>query len=535
MLSLTAWALAAVWLQPSPEPPQPALMSGRVVSATTGEPLARARVSLRQAGGSQVAFLATADAQGDFQFEGVPPGSYLLAAEKPGYLRQNLAARASAAGSSVSVAAGRQVTGLLLKLTPQAILNGRILDEEGEPIAYAGVSVLRKGYVEGVRRLVPVREAQANELGEFRVAELGPGRYYLLASGGGRQRAAALRLPGARPQAYAPAFYPDAPEETTAAPIELEAGRQLDGLEIRLRRTPLYRVSGRLVLAGLPEAQGAYRIALVPRAPGLPAGLFGGAALSKRETFEIPGVLPGSYILTVMGGDRAGAVLARQPIEVARGDLEGLVIQLAPPAEVRGAVRLEGPLKADLRSLRLSLIPAEGPLLALPRSSPQADGAFRFAGVARGSYRLQVSGLPEGAYLKAARLSGQDALGRAIELAGPGAMLEVVLAAGAGQIEGVVLKDSGDPEPLCTVALAPDPPQPYRSDLYKRAECDAEGRFRLSGIAPGVYKLWAFDELEPGAERDPDLLRLYESQAARIAIESGGSEQVRLKRVAAAR
>ncbi len=535
MIPLTAWALAAFWWQSSPEPPKPAVVAGRVVSATTGEPLARARVSLRQAGGSQVAFLTTTDAQGDFRFEGVPPGSYVPAAEKPGYLRQNLGARPSAAGGSVSVAPGQQISGVLLKLTPQAILTGRILDEEGEPIAYAGLSVLRRVYAEGVRRWISVRETQANELGEFRVAELAPGRYYLLASGGGRQRASALRLPGARPQAYAPAFYPDAPEETTAAPVDLEAGRRLDGLEIRLRRTPLYRVSGRLVIAGLTEAPGAYRVALLPRASGLSAGLFGGAALSRRETFEMSGVLPGSYLLTVMGADRAGAVLARQPIEVAQGDLEGLVIQLAPPVEVRGVVRLEGPLKADLRSLRLLLSPADGPLFSPPRASPQADGAFRFAGVARGSYRLQVSGLPEGAYLKAVRLAGQDVLGRAMELAAAGAALEVVLAAGAGHIEGMVLKDSGDPEPVCTVALAPEPPQPYRSDLYRRAECDAEGRFRLSGLAPGTYKLWAFEEIEPGAERDPDFLRLHDSQAAKVEIAAGGSEQIRLKRIAAAR
>jgi len=529
------WVAAALWLQGAAEFVQPGRIEGRVVDALSAEPLARARLYLSRAGGREASYGAASDADGRFAFENVQPGAYTLSAEKVGYLRQGAATRGpGSAAQIVKLAAGQELTGLLVKLMPQAVVSGRILDEEGEPLPHIGVTVLRQGYGENGRRLVPVGYAEANDLGEYRVAQLPPGRYYVLAYFRGWMPIRVLGAPGGRAQALAPTFYPSAPEEASATPVELAAGQEVGGFDIRMRRTFLYRVSGRLVAAGVPPAARGRVIVLMPRGRWSASGLdlVSKSAVAEQENFEIRDVPPGSYLLTVASGERSGAPLARQPVEVTNGDVEGLIVTLSPPVEVRGVVRLEGAAKVDLRGVRVSLS-VPGLRFAQVRGQAQGDGSFRLGPVVRDSYEVLVSNLPEGTYLKAIRLAGQDVLGRAADLV-PGAQLEIVLAAGAAQIEGLVETEAGEAATACTVTLVPDPPQPARPDLYKNATCEDGGRFRLTSVSPGAYKLYAWESLEPWAERDPDFLRQYQSQAASVQLSAGGREQLRLRRIASA-
>lgn len=513
------WLLPPLALQGPPEAAGTARIEGRVVSATSGEALARASVYLRDSHGA-TPYATKADSAGRFAFSGVAPGAYLLVAEKPGYLSLDTGARlAPVAGAQLRVAPGQHRTDLVLKLPPQSVLVGRVVDEEGEPIAYAAVSVLRRGYSEFGRRLLPVRQIQANELGEFRAAQLPAGRYFLLASARPAQRGA---------EGYASTFYPSATEEAAATAVDLAAGQELGGFEIRLRRTPLFRIRGRLAGSVPSEGSGRVRVMLAPRGSGaLPASVWPGAV--KQDSFEIANVPPGSYVVTVIGGERAGAVLARLPVEVAGGDVEGLVVPLAPPVELRGVVRVEDAADAELSRVRIWLVPsADGPAMP-PQATVQRDGSFRLPNVTRDTYRVRVAGIPGDLYLKSVRLAGQEILGRPADLAVPGATLEIVLAPGAGQIQGVVQEASGEAAFRCTVTLVPDPPAAERSDLYKATSCNADGRFRLTGVAPGAYKLYAWEAIESGAERDPEFLRGYEGQGVPVRIAEDAAESVQLR------
>src|SRR6185503_10881105 len=72
-----------------------------------------------------------------------------------------------------------------LKLTPQSVIIGRVYDQDGDPVENAQVQVMRYTYPRSGRQLSTVGTGTTNDLGEYRVAGLAPGRYYVSATGRG--------------------------------------------------------------------------------------------------------------------------------------------------------------------------------------------------------------------------------------------------------------------------------------------------------------------------------------------------------------
>ena len=58
-----------------------------------------------------------------------------------------------------------------------------------------------------------------------------------------------------------------------------------------------------------------------------------------------------------------------------------------------------------------------------------------------------------------------------------------------------------------------------RADLFKSAASDQNGHYEFAAIAPGDYKLFAWDDVEPEAWNDPDFLKDYEKQGEKVALE----------------
>jgi hypothetical protein len=59
------------------------------------------------------------------------------------------------------------------------IISGRVLDEDGEPLPWAQVSALREVYFRGKRKLSLEALVPTNDLGEYRLFGLKPGRYFV--------------------------------------------------------------------------------------------------------------------------------------------------------------------------------------------------------------------------------------------------------------------------------------------------------------------------------------------------------------------
>ncbi len=67
--------------------------------------------------------------------------------------------------------------------------------------------------------------------------------------------------------------------------------------------------------------------------------------------------------------------------------------------------------------------------------------------------------------------------------------------------------------------------------LFKMATSDQSGTFHLSGIAPGEYLLAAFDKIDPAMIQDPDLWEQIASNAVKVVIKEGSTENKTVKAV----
>src|SRR5699024_9264681 len=101
--------------------------------------------------------------------------------ERTGYVRETLS---SPGGQTklIEVVSDKTTSGIELKLSPQSVIAGHVFDEDGDPVQGVNVEVWRYAYPGGRRRLAQTQNGSTNDLGEFRIANLSPGRYFISAT-----------------------------------------------------------------------------------------------------------------------------------------------------------------------------------------------------------------------------------------------------------------------------------------------------------------------------------------------------------------
>src|SRR6202041_3127683 len=78
-------------------------------------------------------YTAVACGDGGFRVEGVVPGRYHLFVERTGYLEVEKH-RTRSDGRVLTLAAGQEVTDVLVRLQAAAVVEGRVTDEDGDPL-----------------------------------------------------------------------------------------------------------------------------------------------------------------------------------------------------------------------------------------------------------------------------------------------------------------------------------------------------------------------------------------------------------------
>src|SRR5574340_1359530 len=204
---------------PQYKPEEYCTVEGLVVNAATGEPLKKAGIRLRRAdGGSGMrSYSATTDASGKFTIADVAPGAYRLSAQRNGFVDADWNA-----ASAFSLSPRQRMTDVSLRMLPHGVITGRVLDEDGEPVAGINVYAMRYRYPQGRRQLSTFGEASTNDLGEYRIYGLPPGRYVLRAT---PRSSYGRGGPAEQPEEqYVPTFFPGSADAASAAPVEVGAG-----------------------------------------------------------------------------------------------------------------------------------------------------------------------------------------------------------------------------------------------------------------------------------------------------------------------
>ena len=530
---------------PASQPPKPEIrpedrcsIEGRVLSAATGEPLRKAQIqaALMNSRNNASSYATISDAEGHFSITKLEPGQYHISVSRNGYTNTSYGQRkANGPSTPLSLSTGQNVRDVVFRLTPNAVISGRVFDEDGEPMERVNVQVRLYRYFRGERQLMPAGGAMTDDLGEYRIFGLAAGRYFLSATyrSGWFNPAQDRSAPKPEEEGYAPTYYPGTTDSAGAAPIEAAAGTQLRGIDFTLKKTRVVRVRGRVVNTITNRV--ARNTMVVLRSRGLMGGFGGerGTRLDNRGEFDIRGVAPGAYIITAMWRDGESNYDAHQALDIGSTDVENVSLIITPGVRVNGRVRFEAGTDANPTQVHIALLSRSVITGNMGKGTQiKEDGSFTFENVSPDTYNVNVFA-PPGFYVKSIRMGGQDALESGLDLsAGAADAIDVLLSPNGGEVEGAVTNSKQQPASGTAVVLIPDSHRDQRQ-FYKNSATDQNGHFSIKGIAPGNYKLFAWEDIDPGAAEDPEFLKPYENKGQAFSIEEKSRHNAQLELIPA--
>jgi protocatechuate 3,4-dioxygenase beta subunit len=528
---------AALWILPA-SAQTAGSVEGQVVNLKTGAALRGATVTLTGPYAQRVLLpyccpktpprvQAMADERGGFAFRGVEPGNYSLTAARDGY-STGYYGRIGGAQELLSVGQDRPAKGIVIKLAPRGVIAGKVVDEAGQPLQNARITLYRYLYGAWVRYAGSPSDpfAYTNDLGEYRVFDILPGQYVMSAA---YPYAAALLEAQATPGVgHKTTYFPDSPGPRGAQPLAVASGETAKA-DFTLRKGPVFRIRG-VVADADPAPRRQTCVGLVPEGARPSGFLMVGSigTIMQNASFEIIAVPPGQYTLTATctsdGGQPAGAM---QALNVA-GDVEGVTIAATPARKLRGTVRVRG--KADLSGAIVvlqSVEPFGGPLLSVPLPS---RGAFALDGVLPSRYVPEIRRLPPNCYIRSIRYGGKEVPAAGFRVR-PDASLEITVSAlSPARLSGLVLDSAGQPVKYPTVTVISSSGSPAASDTFIVG--DERGRFTFRALRPGLYKAAAWEEFLPLPlieAGDSRLLKLFEARAKTVRLAHEMPRDVRLR------
>ena len=554
--------------QPAPPPPPTptadlATMEGTVYNALGGTPLRKANVNLnRQNGGPMPQgvrgnYSGTSDASGHYAISGIEPGTYRVNVNHTGYLGMAYnARRPEGPGTPIDLGRAQKMTGVDFRLTPHGVITGRITDEDGDPLENVQIQIMHYVYNQGRKRLQQYGGAGTNDLGEYRISGVTPGKYYLCAFYRGRGIMMDSGMPVGSQEDFVTTFFPGVTDISAASPIEMGPGDQMQGVNLRLNKTHTVHVSGHVsdnTAPPPPAADAAFvnasgrvampvngrlQLRLQPRSALIQNGMNINTQVKADGSFEFASVAPGSYdlIATNNQGGRNGAHAARQAIDVGDTNLEGVTVAINPGADVTGHVRYDGDAPQPLPSLTVRLTPREMNV-GIPPPQPakvQDDGSFHFEDVNPDSYTVNIN-TPQGLYLKAVRSGNNDAMVSGLDLTNGAAPLDILMGLNPPQVGGSVANaETGQPAVAVTVVLMPrEKERQNQSYFYSTTNSDQYGNFTFNRVTPGEYQVYAWEDVVYGQWFDPEWMKPYEGKGETLTAKEGSPVSLKLTMIPA--
>jgi Carboxypeptidase regulatory-like domain len=538
----------------APAHPSQASVAGFVTKEPASEPVKKALIELiaesQNDGGGN--YTAVTGPDGSFHIENVAPGRYRLFVERTGYQEIDKHRR-RAEGRVITLTAGQEMKDLLIRLQAAAVVEGRVTDEDGDPIADAQVAVLHQTFVSGHGHWEQVGAERSNDLGEYRIAGLAAGNYFVsvtpppdfrsLIETSGNGPAAVQHPPDKpAPATYQTTYYPGTRDRTQAASIQLHAG---DDFPVNFSLTPAPSLIIRGSVVNVPPGAMA-TVTLQSKDLGL---MLNGAEIHKDGSFEIRDVSPGAYTIVASVDSAAVPMTAREPLHMA-ANVEGLRLVPQTGGSIRGRLRMEVSGKSGIDKSRsdpsqifLQLHSIDDDDASGTFATEQDfftvahvnfDGTFEWKNVPAGRYSVQLSGasaMPDW-FLKSVVAGGRDVADSGFSVSG-GVTLDVVASANGATVEGIAANDKNESVADAVVVAVPEARFRSHSNRYRKAVSDQSGHFTLRGLPPGDYTILAWESIDGEAYYNPEFLKAYEGQGKALHLTEGDHATAELKTIPA--
>ncbi len=545
---LAALALAVpLAAQTVPEDPPPAaVVEGSVINIQNSRMIPRATVTLLHLKGTG-SKSQRADGSGHFLFRNVEPGIYRLMAERQGFFSDEHKREYE---PLFEVAAGDHVRNIPVRLMPAAVVSGEVLDEYNDPVQDAEIRLLAVQMRLGEMSLRVAGKAMTDDRGEYRIAGLHPGKYYVvveykskalstlksivetvnaLQSMADKQgHSTKIEMPAVPDPAYtfASLFFPSTSDFLQAQSLKLNPGDEI-AANFLLISAPVVSIRGKVVngMTGGPAPSASVAAFWTPymQGDGIPA-----QASKQDGTFEVRGLAPGTYTVRATFMDDKLAFEGEQTVEVGNEGAQNVQIAALPDFAAAGHVTIEGAPKNPIARVLIEFAGA-GMMARVRASASYPEFTFETQFRPERRYYARARNLPEDFYLKSISISGHDLPPNNVVVSGARGDIEIVVSAAGAHIEGTLFDAKEEPT-RGSILLVPDVPEPGPPDFYQRTSADSKGKFTLRGVAPGSYRLLALESVNLDSEiNDPDFLRTIGNRGQALTVEENKQYTVALK------
>ncbi len=519
---------------PNAPPQKKVPLTGMVVNAVTGEGVSKAKVDI-YAGQALSVFTGP---DGHFEMDNVPEGQWQVTARKPGYFSDQEMSRGFFRPKVVLVT---ESTGdITVKLTPAATITGHVMDESGEPLEAAQVEVI-VGAIENGRRTWQQRAGiQTDDSGEYSISSLIPGDYYVKVN---PFTEAAARMPGqSYDEVYAGCYYPGAPTQEQAAVLHVVGGQQAQA-DFTLARARGYRVSGQVATQGRFLSVMAFRGEEV----------VGGVGVVKDGRFRLSGLTPGQYTFTALSPDQNQPLFGEELVSISQADVNNVQILLQQPQSIpvqiqvvktkdEGAgnpnlgVAVQGggpqpnnPPRFPLGGIGLSPVRTANYRMNYAQVNPNGLGPNEPVAIKNafpGTYRVSVQAF-QPYYIESIRSGSLDLLDQPLTITAGGAVapIQITLRDDSATLTVNVMQEGQPAAGGAVLAI----PTAHPSETEFPRIWSGGNQLTLSGLAPGDYRVYAFDALENLEYANPEALREFASKSQPVTLVPSGSASVTLE------